>query len=74
MRSSSYKAKILLMLARESLSLTRLVMRVNHSPKSMVPLPSASRSEIIWKMALLLDSNPREVMAALSSEWRVSYP
>lgn len=65
--SSSYRAKILLMLALDSLSLTLLVMRVNHSPKSMVPFPSASRSLIIWKMALLLDSKPSEVIAALSS-------
>jgi hypothetical protein len=58
------------MLARESLSLTRLVKRENHSPKSIDPFPSVSRSAIIWKIAPFFDSNPSEVMAALSSNFR----
>jgi hypothetical protein len=66
--SSSKRAKTLAMSSLVSLSLTFFVRRLSHYWKSMVPLPSASRSMIIWKIAPFLPSNPREVMAAFSSK------
>ena len=45
--SESKIENILAMLARESLSFTLLVSKLSHYWKSMVPLPSLSRSDII---------------------------
>jgi len=59
--------KILSIFTLVSLSETRLVIKWNHSSNYNCPEPSASRSAIIWKICVLLLSNPSEVMAALSS-------
>lgn len=64
--SSSYMAKTFPQLTLLFLSPILVVIKASHSVKSMLPFPSASKSQIIWKIAPFLDQNPKEVMAALS--------
>ncbi len=65
--SSSNMAKTLAQFDLVFLSLILLVIKPNHSEKSIFPFPSESKSQIMLKIEPFLDSNPNDVMAALSS-------